>query len=337
MTTVGVVVNPHAAGDVRRLTSLAPNLQLTQRVNTTARVLAGLAAAGVRDVVAMAEPFDIVGRALELLPRDGHGAALRVVPTAAAVDAAGTRRAAAAMRDAGVACVITVGGDGTVRAVVAGWPGAVVVPVAGGTNNTVALPVVPEAAGLAAGRYARDPGGLRRFVERRTVLDADDWDGTTRIAVADVAMTRHGWTGTHAVWDPAMLVEAVLARSDATLTGLAGLGGLIARLADGEALHLRFGTPGRRLLAPLGPGRFVPVEVRDWQVVAAGDATLLTATEATCTVAFDGERELVVAPEQSVRVAPRAGGLRVLSATRLLRDIARDVGPIPLSGRLEQA
>ena len=323
MARVGLVVNPHAAGDVRRLTSLAPNLQLAQRVNLTARVLSGVAAAGALDVLAMPEPFGIVDRAADLLARsdaDGIGTALRVTETDTplATDSDGTRAAAAAMRAAGVACVVTVGGDGTVRAVVTGWPDAIAVPVAGGTNNSVAVPVGPEAVGLAAGRFALDPRTHARFVERHTVLESDDSHGDRRLAVADVTLTSHGWTGSHAVWDPARLLETVIARSDGTRTGLAGLAGRVSELGPGEALHLRFGAPGRRLLAPLAPGRFVPVEIRDWRVLAPGEAIALTLPAASATVAFDGERELVVHQPQRIRVRPRSGRLAVLSVAALL-------------------
>jgi hypothetical protein len=323
VTSVGIVVNPHAAGDVRRLTSLAPNLQLGQRTSTTARVLSGLVAAGVHQVVAMDEPYGIVGRALEALARVEHHPDLRVTLTRAgpAIDATGTRRAATDLRAQEVACVVAIGGDGTVRAVAAGWPEVVVVPVAGGTNNTVSVAVGPEAAGLAAGLYALDPERWRDHVDARTVLDATDGAGTVHLAVADVALTRHRWTGSHAFWDPAMLLEAVVARSDATRTGLAGVGGWLARLQDGEALHLRFGAGGRRLLAPLGPGRFVPVEVHDWQVVRPGEQVALAGPGATSTLAFDGERELVLPPGGHVRVSPRAHGLRVLAVERLLADL----------------
>lgn len=323
MASVGIVVNPHAAGDVRRLTSLAPNLQLGQRTSITARVLSGVAAAGVRRVISMSEPYDIVGRATQVLARVEHDSHLRIESTSSgpAVDASGTRRAATELRERDVACVITVGGDGTVRAVAAGWPEAVLVPVAGGTNNTVSVTAGPEAAGLAAGLYAHDPIRWRAHVERRTALEVSDDRGTVHLAVADVALTSHRWTGSHAFWEPAVLLEAVLARADASRTGLASVGGWLARLADGEVLHVRFGAGGRTVLAPLGPGRFVPLEVRDWQIVGAGHRFVITAPPGASTIAFDGERELVLRSGDGVQVSSRPDGLRVLAVERLLRDL----------------
>lgn len=44
MAAIGIVVNPVAAHDVRRLTSLARTVDVHERVNAVARVLGGLAA-----------------------------------------------------------------------------------------------------------------------------------------------------------------------------------------------------------------------------------------------------------------------------------------------------
>jgi predicted polyphosphate/ATP-dependent NAD kinase len=50
---VGLVVNPNAAHDVRRLTSLAPVIDMHHRVNLVARILCGLAAGGPVEVLHM--------------------------------------------------------------------------------------------------------------------------------------------------------------------------------------------------------------------------------------------------------------------------------------------
>src|SRR4030067_83352 len=59
--------------------------------------------------------------------------------------------------------------------------------------------------------------------------------------------------------------------------GLAGVAGVVRPL-DGqavEAIHLRFGPPGRRVLVPLGPGQLVPIEVHDVRVLRPGERGVL--------------------------------------------------------------
>ena len=67
MRIVGVVTHSGAAQDVRRITSLARTIDVHERVNVTARILAGLAAVtGVR-VLYLSEPTRLVERALASL------------------------------------------------------------------------------------------------------------------------------------------------------------------------------------------------------------------------------------------------------------------------------
>ena len=249
MTTVGLVVNPSASRDVRRLTSLAPTIDVHTRVNVVARVLCGLATAGVETVLYMAEPCRVVERAGQQLAGLDPGLARRVAGSTRqlgepgqATDAAGTAAAALALARAGAACVITVGGDGTNRAVVSGWADVVMIPLPGGTNNAFATPIDPTAAGLAAALFSLDPPAHARHVRRLPRLHVVAGDRPADMALVDAVTLRTGWIGAHAVWDPAVLAEAMLTRADPAVTGLAGLGGMLAPFDahEGRALHIRF-------------------------------------------------------------------------------------------------
>ncbi len=354
-TKVGLIVNASASRDVRRLTSLARTIDVHERVNTIARVLRGLAAGSVRTVLFMPEPAHVVERAVDMLaaagfPLDGRaGLRLRAVELPdgpEALDAAGTAAAAKAMAEAGAACLVTIGGDGTNRAVACGWPSALMVPLPGGTNNAFCTPIDPTAAGLAAGIYASDPERFAGAVRQAPRLEVrlDGRLEATTIALVDVALVSAGWIGAHALWDPALLVEAVVARSDPALTGLAGLGGMINPL-DAEpprALHMRFGPTGSTVTAPLGPGQLVPVGIRDWRVLGLGESVGLGPStpaggppapgdqrptpsngEGRLTLAFDGEREIVLEPGMRVSVRLTADGPLVLDAHGVLRAAAR--------------
>jgi hypothetical protein len=339
MASVGLIVNPAASQDVRRLTSLARTVDVHERVNTVARILRGLGATNVATVHYMPEPSRVVERAVEelastSLPRGSEGTpGLRpvVLPGGGnAEDAGATVQAAAAMAELGVACVVTVGGDGTNGAVALGWPEVVVLPLPGGTNNAFAVPVDPTAAGLAAGLYATDPRRLANHVRPRPCLEVRVDGGAPLVALVDIALVRAGWVGAHAIWDPELLDAAVLARSDPSLTGLAGVGGMLMPL-DGivpRGLYIRFGGHGRVVLAPLGPGQLVPVAVRDWRILGLDEPAVLRDGRhepdppGVRTLAFDGERELVLRPRQRAEVRLTRRGPRVLDAAGLLRELA---------------
>ena len=52
---VGIIANPVSARDIRRIIAHAGSLQITDRANIVLRILSGLAAAGVDEVVMMPE------------------------------------------------------------------------------------------------------------------------------------------------------------------------------------------------------------------------------------------------------------------------------------------
>ena len=63
MVSVGLMVNPSASHDVRRLTSLARTMSVHERANAVARIIGGLAASGIDTLFYMAEPAGLVERA----------------------------------------------------------------------------------------------------------------------------------------------------------------------------------------------------------------------------------------------------------------------------------
>ncbi len=345
--TVGLVVNPGAARDVRRLTSLARTVDVHERINAVARVLAGLAAARVERVLFMPEPSAIVSRALDLLAAIGAptpaGGPPRVAPVhlpgeGLARDAAGTAAAASAMAEEGVDCVVTFGGDGTNRAVAAGWPGGLLVPLPGGTNNAFAVRAEPTAAGLAAGLFAAEPDAFPGLTRQAPSLEVHADGATPWAALVDVALVRGPWIGTHALWDPALLIEAVVTCPDPAASGLAGVAGMAPPAVGGDAVpsdravHLVFGEGGVEVLAPLGPGQLERVAIRSRRPLAVGE--VVRSVPGAATVAFDGEREISLLPGTPVEVRPVPRGPHVLDVDGILRAAAVrgdlvDRAPVP--------
>ncbi len=338
---VGLVVNPGASRDVRRLTSLARTVDAVEQANAVARILCGLAATGVGRVLYMPEPTHAVERARELLAVT-RGAPARLPDTVPvrlpgageAKDAAGTARAAAEMGAAGAAVILTIGGDGTNRAVATGWPDAVFLPLPGGTNNAFALRLDPTAAGQAAGLYATEPAAFAGAVRLRPYLRVEAPGGTT-LALVDVALVRGGWVGAHAIWEPDALEEAVVARSDPTVPGLAGVAGAAhpVRDGDGAGVHIVFGPGGRPILGQLGPGQIVELRVMATTVFGPGDTVTLPARGAAArgplTLAFDGERETVLGPGEQAIVRLVTPGVRVLDGAAVLVRAAQTGRLVP--------
>jgi hypothetical protein len=246
---VGIIANPLSGKDVRRLLTNAATSSLEDKVNVVRRLLVGAFEAGASDFLVLAEPHGVVRRALRTLP---FASALTIteVPGPLCHDERDTIAAADAMRDAGCAAVVVLGGDGTNRAVALGWPGCPVIPLSTGTNN--AFPEATEAtiAGAAAGHLATGGGGAGRRRRRRQGDRRGRGRGAGDVALIDAVLLREPRSalGSLAPFDPASLAEAVLARAEPAAVGASSIGGVLVPSRPGDDIGVGVS------FAPVGDG-----------------------------------------------------------------------------------
>ena len=143
---IGIVVNPRSGTDVRRAVAAAGTVTVEDKANVVRRVVRGAREAGASRFVVHHDPHRIVRRATETM-RDVDLSWLDLDLTFTEED---TVAAVRAMREAGCAVVVVLGGDGTNRAAARGWTDLPVIPLSTGTNNAFALLVEPTVAGAAA-------------------------------------------------------------------------------------------------------------------------------------------------------------------------------------------
>lgn len=101
--------------DVRRLAARATNMTHEAKRDIVARVAAGADAMGVTDIYITKEPFRISSMALEHM---GLKARVHMVEHPLANDASDTQRTVDMFREAGCSTFVSLGGDGTNRAIV---------------------------------------------------------------------------------------------------------------------------------------------------------------------------------------------------------------------------
>ena len=111
-----IIANPASGKDIRRIVAHGSVFDNQEKVRMVRRILVGLAAAGVRDVLYMPEGYGIVPRALSDL--ESLETPVNVTPVDIYLHNTqqDTVNAAALMQEAGVAVIIVLGGDGTSRA-----------------------------------------------------------------------------------------------------------------------------------------------------------------------------------------------------------------------------
>ena len=288
---VGLIVNPAAGRDIRRLVGLASVVPHHEKAAIVRRVLRGLEAAEVDTVLYLPDGVGIVAAALDGMRRTVRLEPLPIPPRACAAD---STEAARLLSAGGVGAIVTIGGDGTNRAVAAGCSDIPLVAISTGTNNVFPTMVEGTVAGLAAGLVATGAvtaGAVSRRSKRVDVRTStvDDF------ALVDAAACRDAFRGAAAVWDVARVRALVLARAEPWAVGLSSIGGRIHPVAaeDPGGLYLELGgRSGRPVHAVLAPGLTTDVVVSEYRLLHHGEEVTLDASGGT--IALDGERELLV-------------------------------------------
>jgi predicted polyphosphate/ATP-dependent NAD kinase len=317
--TVGVIANPVSARDIRRIVSHAGNLQITDRANILLRILAGLAATGVSQVVMMPENAGIHGhlrRGLERAANAGEARfpALRLLDMAVCGDASDSATAARMMRQTNVGAIVVLGGDGTHR-VVASEAGNI--PIAGvstGTNNAFPEMREPTITGLAVGLAVTGavPAGIAVAANKRLDVAIND---RHEIALVDVAIVRERFVGSRAVWKADSFRELFVAFAEPGSIGLSAIVGLVAPVKRSAPFGRRviFEDPAVapfRVAAPIAPGLIEDVGIATIETLDFDTPT--TPTVGSGSIALDGEREITFSERDRISVTLREAAFRTI-------------------------
>jgi len=335
VSTVGILANPLSGRDVRRIAARADTSTPQSKRNQVARIAIGAVAAGAKRVLVMREPFRVSVSAIENLVLDAE---LQVLDVGAQLDAGDTARAAEAMRKAGCAALVVLGGDGTNRAVARIWPDAPLVPLSTGTNNVFPRLVEPTCAGAAAGLVAAGAVRLDEVATRAKCIRVEIDGERPDFALVDAAFLVNDHVGNLMPFEPAKLRALLLSRAEPAALGMSPIGGLLEPVgaAEDAGLLVRIaapGAPGRELLAPISAGLYRPVNVVSHARVDLGEPVELSGPGV---LAFDGDRERKLVPGQRALLRVLRDGPQVIDVDRALR-LAAERGAFVERGRWRDA
>ena len=334
MALVGIIANPAASKDIRRLVAQGRVVPDWEKVNTLRRALLGLQSVGIQRVVAMPDSSHLVERARDD-PQLSLDLCLLEMP--AYHTEGDTVRASELMADLGVGCFITLGGDGTNRAVVKGCASIPMVAISTGTNNVFPTMTEGTLAGLVAGLLVQGKLDLERVSIISKTL-AVYVDGEYRdMALVDVALSRERFVASRAIWDMNTIYEVFLSRAEPASIGLSSIGGRLEPVSladdaglyyslsrlDGEEPESTESNPAPNssmVLAPIAPGVIPKVPISSWRRLALGERVAVAQRQ--CTVALDGERAFSVSPGESLEVAVQRDGPPVVQVDTALHEAA---------------
>ncbi len=319
--SVGIIANPASGKDIRRLVAHASVFDNHEKVHILERAILALDALEVERVFYMPDYYSLVERALDGLKLTLEVA---VLPLDVYADERDSTEAARQLRERDVGCILTLGGDGTNRAVAKSCGRVPIVAVSTGTNNVFPGMLESTVAGMAAGLVARRLVDLDEVSYTAKRLEVYVDGQLAEIALIDVVASDELFIGSRALWNPERLREIVLARAEPDCIGMSSIGGCLSIVGprDERGMYLRLGPGDDRVLAPVGPGMVIPVDIQSYRVLSMGEE--VTLEPAACTIAVDGERQLEVFPDQEVRVRLTNNGPRVVDVQKCLCEAGRN-------------
>lgn len=325
MSTFGILVNPRSGSDVRRLLTSAGSSTIEDKVSILRRLIHGAVETGAEQVVLTRDPFSIARRATENLQLPLK---VQFLDLPLHHNERDSVDAAQAMRDAGCGSVVSLGGDGTNRALALGWPDAPLIPVSTGTNNAFPVHIEPTVAGMAAGLIATGAVDLDAHSSRAKVVAVEvnggDSGTETDMALVDAIAVDDPYVGSLELFDPETMMLGVLTRADPAAIGFSGLAGTVLPCAPDEeqGVVLEFmppsQNPARLVRGALAPGWFASVGLARSRYL---ELDVSVEVAGPCLLAFDGERSRRLHPGQTASLRVLRCGPRVI-----------DVGAVVLSG-----
>lgn len=315
MGTVGIIANPAAGKDIRRLVSAASPTSDMAKIGIVRRALVG-AIEGGADRVLIADDHKSLGRqAMRGLDQVGD-VPIEIIGDEVLPTSFHSRRMAEQLKEMGVGSMVTLGGDGTHRDIAKGWRDVPMVPVSTGTNNVFPQMIEATVAGHAAAVAASGDTPISLIAHRAKVLDVVGEGIKDDLALIDIALVEGSFTASRAVWDVSALRELIVTTAELATIGLSSIAARVAPVTRKEfgGVHLTFG-PGQTVRAPIAPGLYHDVEIASFQRITLGQPIEVIGPGV---LAFDGERDLVLAPGQQVTITLSANGPWVIDPTAAL-------------------
>ncbi len=333
---IAICVNPMAGRDVRRLAARATNMTHEAKRDIVARLAAGADAMGASDIYVCKEPFRIASAALENM---GLSAAVHVLDLPTTNSAADTEAAIHGFLSAGCEVIISVGGDGTNRAIVRALLNAAdnralaqhaanvnLLPLSTGTNNVFPVLVEPTIAGMVAALQARGDLAESSLRLRSKVLHvtgkrlSGKAHATPDVGLIDAVLLRRDHVGNLLPYDPSRIDRLLLTRAEPTAIGMSPIGGLIEAVgaADDYGILLELGdSPSSiRFAAPLAPGLFREVSVKSSARIKFGVAVPFRGPGV---LALDGDRDHKLGEDHGLSVEIRRDGPWVIDIEAAMR------------------
>ncbi len=323
MSSVGIIANPAAGKDVRRVVSYTNFTSNVIKSNQIRAIISGIDSTGVEEILIMPD-YDFLGqRALMGISGTEIKAKVSMLDMPLEFNGKDSTLAAKLMEKAGVGCIVTLGGDGTNRDVAKGTRNVPIVPVSSGTNNVFPVLIDPASAGIAAGiialNFLKDGKTIRNHKRLVIIKNGQEVD----MALVDAVVLDRQFVGSRAFWDLAEVKQAVCTRAEPHNLGMTRVGGNLHPIGTDEerGIYVKLGEGNVKVKASVLPGLISEVSLAELKILKIGESVKVEHKPSV--IALDGERELLVKSSDDALIRLQKDGPPVVNIAETLREAVK--------------
>lgn len=299
MSGIGIIANPMSGKDIRRLVSHATVIDNNEKINIIERVVLGAQRMGVDTIVLMPETHNMAYRAVNLLKeRHELSCAIEVQDFHIFGTVEDTEKAARLMEeDTRIGCIVSLGGDGTNRAIAKEISTTPMISLSTGTNNVYPDWVEGTAAGIAAGLTAMKACDGSDCTRRQKRIEIAKNGELCDIALIDAVLSNDPVIGSKAIWKTESILGVVVSRCHPATIGFSAIAGVREIITEKDRYGgiVFLGKGYNEVVAPVAPGILEHIGVSPMTRLPLGQSYRWEAQQRG-TIALDGERELYVKP-----------------------------------------
>ncbi len=295
MASIGIIANPASGKDIRRLVSHATVIDNNEKINIVERIILGAQALGVEKVYIMPDSYNMGYRVEDKLNSCSElKCEINVINMMRFDGMEDTVKAADYMeKNEEIKCIVTLGGDGTNRAVAKTLKNTPIITISTGTNNVYPIMLEGTIAGMAAAAVASGRFDKNKFITKDKRIEIYKDDKLLDIALIDAVISKDVFIGSKAIWDMNSIEKIFVTRGHPASIGFSSLVGCkkIIYPEDNFGACVDIHLNDEIIMAPIAAGVVEEISVGALKILALDEEYEFTADNRG-TIALDGEREV---------------------------------------------
>ncbi len=294
MTSIGIIANPASGKDIRRIVSHATTIDNNEKANIVERIILGAQAHGIENIYIMPDFYNFGYRVEDRLRAYGKlGCSINIINVSRLGGMEDTINAVKLMEEIGVGCIVTLGGDGTNRAVAKVINNTPLIAISTGTNNVYPVMMEGTMAGIAAAVVASKRFDSSMFITRDKRIEIFKNNNLIDIALVDAVISRETSLGTKAIWEINNIEKIFVTRSHPASIGFSSIMGSkkVVLPQDDFGAYININGSETSIKATVAAGVVEKVSVDEPVKLIIGEEYEYI-TKFRGTIALDGEKEI---------------------------------------------